>query len=49
MLTLTDLSEVEDRRRGQGRMYDLPHLVLCYILAVAAGADSYRKHAVMSS
>ncbi len=42
MLTLTDLSDVEDRRRGQGRMYDLPHVVLCCILAVAAGADSYR-------
>ena len=40
--TLTDLSEVEDRRRGQGRMYDLPHVVLYCILAVAAGADSYR-------
>ncbi len=23
-------------------MYDLPHVVLCCILAVAAGADSYR-------
>ena len=42
MLTLTDLRDVEDRRRGQGRMYDLPHVVLCCILAVAAGADSYR-------
>jgi hypothetical protein len=36
------LKEIEDKRRGQGRMYDLPQVLLCCILAVAAGADSYR-------
>ena len=42
MLTLSDMEGIADARRGQGRMYDLPHVVLCCILAVAAGADSYR-------
>lgn len=42
MLTLAELEELVDARRGQGRMYDLPHVLLCCILAVAAGADSYR-------
>ena len=42
MLKLADLEGIVDARRGQGRMYDLPHVVLCCILAVAAGADSYR-------
>jgi hypothetical protein len=42
MLKLADLDGIVDARRGQGRMYDLPHVVLCCILAVAAGADSYR-------
>jgi DDE family transposase len=42
MLKLADLNGIADARRGQGRMYDLPHVVLCCILAVAAGADSYR-------
>lgn len=42
MLELPELSGVEDKRRGQGRMYDLPHVLLCCVLAVAAGADSYR-------
>jgi hypothetical protein len=42
MLELSDLSEIADARRGQGRMYDLPHVLLCCILAVAAGAGSYR-------
>ena len=42
MLTVSDMEEIFDARRGQGRMYDLPHVLLCCILAVAAGADSYR-------
>jgi predicted transposase YbfD/YdcC len=42
MLKLSGLGEVVDARRGQGRMYDLPHVLLCSVLAVVAGADSYR-------
>jgi DDE_Tnp_1-associated len=42
MLELSDLSGIADARRGQGRMYDLPHVLLCCILGVAAGAGSYR-------
>ena len=42
MLKLSDLNEIDDARRAQCRMYDLPHVLLCSILAVAAGADSYR-------
>ena len=42
MLQLPHLKLIPDNRRGQGRMYDLPHVLLCCILAVAAGADSYR-------
>ena len=42
MLSLSALEGIVDARRGQGRMYDLPHVLLCCILAVAAGADSYR-------
>ena len=42
MLRLSDMEEIVDARRGQGKMYDLPHVLLCCILAVAAGADSYR-------
>ena len=42
MLKLSDLNEIVDARREQCRVYDLPHVLLCYILAVAAGADSYR-------
>ena len=43
MLKMSDLEGIVDARRGQGRMYDLPHVLLCCILAVAAGADSYRS------
>lgn len=42
MLTLSDLDGIGDVRRGQGRMYELPQVLLCCILAVAAGAGSYR-------
>jgi hypothetical protein len=37
------LTAIPDPRRPQGRMYDLPHLLLFSILAVASGATSYRK------
>lgn len=42
MLQLTHFSNLPAPRRGQGKRYDLPHVLLCCILAVAAGADSYR-------
>jgi hypothetical protein len=45
MLRLKELEEIDDARRGQGRMYDLPHVVLSCILAVASGANSYRAMA----
>ena len=34
---------IPDHRRGQGKMFELPHLLLFSILAIASGADSYRK------
>ena len=37
---MSDMEEIVDARRGQSKMYDLPHVLLCCILAVAAGADS---------
>jgi len=37
------LATVSDRRRGQGKRYDLPHVLLYSVLAVASGATSYRK------
>lgn len=36
------LGTIPDPRRRQGRMYTLPHLVRFAILAVVAGANSYR-------
>lgn len=42
MLQLSELKEIKDKRRGQGRMYNLEHVLLICILAVAAGANSYR-------
>ena len=39
---LSALEEVTDPRRGQGKRYPLPHLLLFSILAVLAGATSYR-------
>ena len=47
MLTLFDMEGLADTRRGQGRMYDLPHVVLCCILAVAAGADLVPEQALL--
>jgi hypothetical protein len=45
-MLLDYLKEIPDHRRGQGRMFDLPHLLLFSILAIASGADSYRKIAI---
>ena len=36
------LAEIEDPRRAEGKLYDLPHVLLFSILAVMAGANSYR-------
>ena len=43
MLELSLLATIPDHRRGQGRLFDLPHVLLCCLLAVLAGADSYRS------
>lgn len=45
-MLLEYLKQIPDQRRGQGRMFDLPHLLLFSILAIASGADSYRKIAI---
>jgi hypothetical protein len=45
-MLLDYLKQIPDQRRGQGRMFDLPHLLLFSILAIASGADSYRKMAI---
>jgi len=39
---LAVLSEIPDPRRGQGRKYKLPHVLLFSILAVVTGCNSYR-------
>jgi hypothetical protein len=39
---LAALEEIPDPRRAQGRRYPLPHLLLFSVLAVLAGATSYR-------
>lgn len=36
------LAEVPDPRRAEGKLYKLPHVLLCSILAVVAGSNSYR-------
>lgn len=45
-MLLDYLQHIPDQRRSQGRMFDLPHLLLFSILAIASGADSYRKMAL---
>lgn len=45
-MLLDSLNQIPDQRRGQGRMFDLPHILLFSILAIASGADSYRKIAI---
>lgn len=42
MLKLSELRKIPDRRRGQGKMYDLPYVLICCILAIVSGAQSYR-------
>ena len=37
------LLPIPDPRRAQGKLYDLPHLLLFSILAVMSGATSYRR------
>jgi DDE_Tnp_1-associated len=39
---LSLLSEIPDPRRGQGKLYKLPHVLLFSILAIVSGATSYR-------
>jgi hypothetical protein len=36
------LSDIEDPRRAEGKLYRLPHVMLFAILAIVAGANSYR-------
>ena len=36
------LTEIEDPRRAEGKLYRLPHVMLFAILAIVAGANSYR-------
>jgi hypothetical protein len=36
------LAEIEDPRRAEGKLYRLPHILLLAILAIVAGANSYR-------
>jgi len=36
------LAEIEDPRRAEGKLYRLPYVVLLAILAIVAGANSYR-------
>jgi hypothetical protein len=40
---LSLLSEIEDPRRAEGKMYKLPHVLLFTILAIVSGANSYRS------
>jgi predicted transposase YbfD/YdcC len=39
---LSLLEDVPDPRRAQGRLYQLPHVLLFAILAIVTGANSYR-------
>ena len=36
------LTEIEDPRRAEGKLYKLPHVMLFSILAMMSGANSYR-------
>ena len=40
---LSLFSQVSDPRRGQGKMYELPPILLFTVLAMLAGAVSYRQ------
>src|SRR4030081_3912919 len=39
---VTMRAEIDDPRRAEGKLYRLPHVVLFAILAIVAGANSYR-------
>ena len=39
---LSLLAEIEDPRRAEGKLYRLPHVMLFAIMAMVAGANSYR-------
>lgn len=39
---LSLLSDIPDHRRGQGKLYQLAHILLFSILAMVSGANSYR-------
>lgn len=41
-MLLDHLKLVEDHRRGQGRRYDLAHVLLFTVMALLSGATSYR-------
>ena len=41
-LFLSLLATIPDPRRAEGKLYQLPHVLLFSILAVASGANSYR-------
>lgn len=45
-MLLEHLKQIPDQRTRQGRMFDLPHMLLFSILAIASGADSYRRIAI---
>ena len=40
---LAALEDIRDPRRGQGKRYTLPHMLLFATLAVLAGATSYQS------
>lgn len=42
-MLLEILEELQDFRRGQGRQYQIGHVLYFSILAILSGADSYRK------
>lgn len=42
MMLLSALQELQDTRRWQWRMYDLPNVLLCCVIACLAWANSYR-------
>ena len=42
-MLLSIFSEVPDRRRAQGRLYELQFILFFSVLAILSGADSYRK------
>jgi hypothetical protein len=36
-------SNIKDFRRGQGKLYGLPHLLTFTVMSITAGATSYRR------